>query len=247
MPLCFPVHLQTGFTGTVNAIAIVESTGDFAYNGISDSFTVEVEDNTVKEILITASTTEAEEGTTLTYQVALSTSPNSDVTVSLELAWGAGLVRDPGTASPATLVFPAGVGTTFQTVTIRIPYSESFMGDGTFVVTHTASSDDPYYDAASSVGAPSVTSQFFVNELGGPGVCLRSCLKVSKYDFLFDSSSSAGSAVDTPYEVASGEVSLAGCMPLLQISNTKTMEFACLLHCGYGEVWSDMVKYGRIW
>ena len=238
-PVALLTRPQTGFTGTVNAIAIVESTNDFAYNGISDSFTVEVEDNTVKEILITASTTEAEEGTTLTYQVALSTSPNSDVTVSLELAWGTGLVRDPGTASPATLVFPAGVGTTFQTVTIHIPYTESFMGDGTFVVTHSASSDDPYYDATSPVGAPSVTSQFFVNELQGSGVCLRSCLKISKYDFLFESSS-AGSAVDTPYEVASGEVSLAGCVPLLQTSTAKQWKLpACYI--------GNMVKHGRTW
>ena len=186
----------------------MESTDDLPYNGVSDTFTVEIEDNTVKEILITASTTAAEEGTKLTYQVALSTSPSSDVTVSLDLAWDTGIVRDPGTASPATLVFPAGLGTAFQTVTIYIPYTESFMGDGTFVVTHTASSDDPYYDATSSVGAQSVTTQFSVIEIHGPGVCLRNCLKISKYDFLFDFSSE-GSAVDTPYEVAGGEVSLA--------------------------------------
>lgn len=204
MPLMF--DLQIGITTTIPVNIRVESTGDVLYDGLENNdLSVYVEDTTPPEILVTTSTTALKEGSLMTYQVALSTTPISDVFMSLEASWLSGFPHSVK-LSDETLVFPARKSKSWQAVTLVVPYQSAYLGDSKLAITHTVASADPYYNSSRSSGAQAKTIQFSVSDLDSVGVCLGNCMEITKYDFLFDGTEAE--TVATPYEIVSGEASL---------------------------------------
>ena len=178
------------------------------YNGVTNTeVSIFVENTTPIEPLLQISSSGGFEGTPLTYQVALSTAPAEEVVVELQPTWLDGIPRNL-TISPSRIVFPAGQPKQWQTVTIDIPYTPAYLGEGSILMTHTFISDDPFFDSSSgSVGMEPMVREFQVEDLDSIGVCLTNCSIVSKFNFIFTTSSLPQTEpIVTPYEVVDGQV-----------------------------------------
>ena len=197
--------MQPGFNGSVGVLVSSSSSDDLQYDGLTNAeLSVYVEDRTLPEVLVRSSTSEMHEGSLVTYEVALSTVPSSDVNLAIHLVWVSGLPFDM-TVTPQVVVFPAGQQTTYQTVSLELPYDPSFLGDSAVEIKHTAISDDPYYDSLSGTGIAGKALPITVHDIDRVGVCLARCTGITRYDIVFTRGEEDG-IVDTPYEVVTGEV-----------------------------------------
>lgn len=138
------------------------------------------------------------------YKVALATPPSEDVTVTIDEVWVEGQDR-PLQIGPVDVLFSAGEGQVWKTVTVDLPYGASALGNGTAILTHTAFSEDPQYNSGSPGGAPPVDVTLLSTDKDTVGVCLARCRPLSPYDYVFRGGEEG---VSTPYEVVGGQVPL---------------------------------------
>ena len=198
--------IKGGFTGEVPVTVTVGNTLDALYDGVTNSeLVVYVEDNTPPEVLITSSVSALQEGSTATFQVALSTPPTSDVTMELGPSWSSGLPHG-AVIDPTTLVFPAGESQVYRTVSVTVPYSEEYRGDSALAVVPVLTSDDPFYDSGSGSGAMTTPPEivFSVKDVDEVGVCLANCLASTPEEMLFTGTETE--PVPTVYEIITGQV-----------------------------------------
>ena len=196
---------QAGFTGDVPVTATAQSPGDSLYDGLSVSgLTVYVEDLTPPAINVISTAAQLEEGSQMTYQIALSTAPSAEVTVSLDLLWLEGIERLVG--FPPTVTFPAGdAATEYQTITVNLPYSPAFTGESSLAIVHTATSEDPRYNTAAGTGAAAVEVPLLLQDLNAVGVCLGDCLETTQFDLLFTGADPEPR--ETAFQIVSTQVS----------------------------------------
>ena len=168
-----------------------------------------VEDNTPPEVLITSSVSTLQEGSTVTFQVALSTPPTSDVTMELDPSWLSGLPHS-AIIDPTTLVFPAGESLAYQTVSVTVPYTEEYLGDSELAIVPVLTSDDPFYDSGSGSGAMTTPPElvFSVKDVDEVGVCLANCLASTPEEMLFTGKETE--TVPAVYEIITGQVRALG-------------------------------------
>ena len=206
------VAIKSGFTGRVPVTVRVGNTLDALYDGVMNPYLgVYVEDTTAPELLITRSVDSLDEGSTVTMQVALSTPPTANVTVALDSSWLTGLPHN-AVIEPTTLVFRAGESLAYQTISVTFPYSAEYRGDSELSLTPVLTSDDPFYDSGSGLGAAASPPQvaLTVKDLDETGVCLAACLAATPQERLFTGKETE--PVPTVYEIISGEV--CGAPPL---------------------------------
>jgi Ca2+-binding RTX toxin-like protein len=123
------------------------SSADAKYNGNSvtiDKVTANITDNDSAGVIVTESGgfTAANEGSTDTYTIALTSQPTSNVTINLA-------TTGPANVSPASLVFTPANFATPQTVTVTAADDQIDQGDRAAAVQHTATSSDTNYDGFS--------------------------------------------------------------------------------------------------
>ena len=203
----FLVIQQAGGSSTVPAIATVQSDVDTMYNGVTNTeVSIFVENTTPPELLVQTSSAQVTEGTPLTYQVALSTTPGEEVAVEVQAAWLDGIPRGL-TISPSRVLFLAGQPKKWQTVTIDVPYTPAYDGKGVVSLTHTSFSDDPFFSSTTDVGIQPMVEDFQVDDVDSVGVCLTKCSIVSKFNHIFTRDGlNSGDPFVSPYEIVDGQV-----------------------------------------
>lgn len=202
------LHAQGGFNGEVGVTVVASSAEDTVYDGESnDELVVFVEDLEPPGIQVSKTAISLREGSATAYQVSLATAPLSAVTVTVALSWASGQPHGVAVA-PTSVSFAAGESLVWKTVSLDVAYSEGFIGDSEAILTNSASSADVFYESANAVGAPPAEVALTVLEQDQIGVCLGSCVQVTRFDYLFYGTRkerrralrSAG-VVEMPYEV----------------------------------------------
>lgn len=202
------LHAQGGFNGEVGVTVVASSAEDTVYDGESnDELVVFVEDLEPPGIQVSKTAISLREGSATAYQVSLATAPLSPVTVTVALSWASGQPHGVAVA-PTSVSFAAGESLVWKTVSLDVAYSEGFIGDSEAILTNSASSADVFYESANAVGAPPAEVALTVLEQDQIGVCLGSCVQVTRFDYLFYGTRkerrralrSAG-VVEMPYEV----------------------------------------------